>query len=190
MCISQWHTNTYWTRDPKFATAIRTRYRHWNYLDLTKGYGEGTNRTSHTCAISRFHHHVFEIYALLGCCTTYAGSSMFWDSILVPSSKVKMSKNASWPLKVGTIQCPETSITNLRRAATQKSVSYNLQMCHYSRKISTIYYLTEMSKRRLYVADSGFSKIKKGIKRNSYIQLTQYTAKPWAQFCSLAIKVT
>jgi hypothetical protein len=48
MYVSQWHTNTHSTRDPKFATAIWTRDRHWNYLDVTNCYREGTNRTTHT----------------------------------------------------------------------------------------------------------------------------------------------
>jgi len=38
-------------------------------------------------------------------------------------------------------------------------------MCHYTLTISTIYSLTEMSKRRPYVADSGFSKIRNKLKK-------------------------
>jgi hypothetical protein len=52
------------------------------------------------------------------------------------------------------------SITSLWRATTQNSdVLHTPQMCH-SLKISTIYSLTAMSKRRLHVTDSGFSKMK------------------------------
>jgi len=46
------------------------------------------------CVISGFHHNVDKICALLGYYAAYSGNSLptFQDNLLVPSSKVKISK--------------------------------------------------------------------------------------------------
>jgi len=159
MYISYWHTNTHSTRDPKFATAIRTRDRHWNYLDLTNCYREGTNRTSHTH--THTHTHMRDITLSLPSSWDLRSSRLLHDVgwfVDVLGQHIGTNfKGQDVQERIFTLErWTDTTITNLRRAATEKSdVSYNLQMCHYSLKMGTIYSLTEMSKRRFYVAESG-----------------------------------
>lgn len=51
--------------------------------------------------------------ALLSRWATYSDlSRTFRDIVSIPSSRVKMSSWTSWALKMGTIWCPETSVTN------------------------------------------------------------------------------
>jgi hypothetical protein len=67
--------------------------------------------TSYRSVISGFRRAVDEICALLGCCAPSIGSSVstFRDNLSVRSSRVKTSKT-SWPLKMGPIGTPETSV--------------------------------------------------------------------------------
>jgi hypothetical protein len=60
--------------------------------------------------ISGFRRHVDEICALLGYYSASSGSYVpsFRDHLSVPSSRFKKS----WPLKMGPIGCPETSVQN------------------------------------------------------------------------------
>jgi hypothetical protein len=69
-----------------------------------------------TVLISRFRRGVIEIFDVVGCYRTYIGSyQTFRYYLLVPSSKV--SGQLSVPssrvlLKMGSVDCPETSVTN------------------------------------------------------------------------------
>jgi hypothetical protein len=68
--------------------------------------------------ISGFHRDVDEICVLLGCYAASSGNPLpkFRDNVSVPSSRVKKSGEVvllhwiSWPLKIGLIHCPETSV--------------------------------------------------------------------------------
>jgi hypothetical protein len=52
-----------------------------------------------------------EIFALLGHCTVLVvGHSHFGDKVFVPSSRMKDSKKATWPLKMEAIHWPITSV--------------------------------------------------------------------------------
>jgi hypothetical protein len=64
--------------------------------------------------ISGFHRDVDEICALLEYYAAFSGSSVptFRNNLSVPSSSVKTFKKISWPLKMGPICCPETSVEN------------------------------------------------------------------------------
>jgi len=59
---------------------------------------------------------VDEICPLLGYYRAYGGNSLptFWSNLAVPCSRVKNSISPwiSWPLKMGLIGCPETSVGN------------------------------------------------------------------------------
>jgi hypothetical protein len=71
------------------------------------------NDDQSSCVTVDFLRCVNEIFALLGC---YAASAdrylrTFRDNFSVPPSMVKQSTNA-WPSQMGTIGCPETSVTN------------------------------------------------------------------------------
>jgi hypothetical protein len=54
----------------------------------------------------------FEICAVLGYYVALNGNhlSTFRNNVSVPSSRVKKSKKTAWPLKMGPIGCPETSV--------------------------------------------------------------------------------
>jgi len=78
--------------------------------------------------ISGFRRDVDGIWALLGCCAAYNDDSLptFRDNLSIPSSRVKKSKIRpfiSWPLKLGPMGCPETSVRNypIRCVKSQKS---------------------------------------------------------------------
>jgi hypothetical protein len=73
------------------------------------------------CVISSFRRDVDEICALQGYYAVLIGSSVptFRDNLSHPSSRVKKSKKkrkllwvSSWPLKMGPMCCPETSVQN------------------------------------------------------------------------------
>jgi len=59
---------------------------------------------------------VGEICALVGYCAVYSGNSLpTFRDISVPSSRVKnpdLEDGISWPLNMGPICCPETSVIN------------------------------------------------------------------------------
>ena len=73
--------------------------------------------TQLTCKISSFHCGVVEAFAILGWYAAFIGSCLatFRDSLFVPSSKTSQSKNNDWPLKMGRIGSPETSVNNYPR---------------------------------------------------------------------------
>jgi hypothetical protein len=62
------------------------------------------------CVISGFRRAVDKICVLLGYYTALSGSSLRMFS--VPFLRVKISSWTSWPLKMGPISCPETSVNN------------------------------------------------------------------------------
>jgi hypothetical protein len=65
--------------------------------------------------MSGFCRDVDQIWALLGYYAALSGSSVltFRDNLSVPSSRVNKSSSwAYWPLKMGPIVCPETSVQN------------------------------------------------------------------------------
>jgi hypothetical protein len=70
------------------------------------------------CEVHQCHHfawfHVDEICAPLGYYVAFSGISVptFRDNLSVLSSRIKKSKKNFWPLKIGPIGCPETSIHN------------------------------------------------------------------------------
>jgi len=68
-----------------------------------------------TKQISGFCYTVDKNWALLGYYAENSGNFLltFWDNLLVPSSRVKNPKSTnSWPLKVGLIAYPKTSVRN------------------------------------------------------------------------------
>jgi len=73
--------------------------------------------------ISGFHQEVDEIYALLGYCSVFSANSLQtlrdilsvrFSLVKIPSRKSIRRARISWPLKMGPIGCPETSVRNYR----------------------------------------------------------------------------
>jgi len=82
--------------------------------------------------ISGFRREVDENCTLLGYYTARSGNSVqtFRSNIAVTFSRVKQSK--SWPLKMGTIGCTETSVRNYQSTLRKipKESRSNYKYCH------------------------------------------------------------
>ena len=70
-----------------------------------------TSKEHHTFVITGFRRDINEICALLGYYAASCGNPLptFRDSVSVPSSRAKKSKK-TWPLNMGPIRYPETSV--------------------------------------------------------------------------------
>jgi hypothetical protein len=63
---------------------------------------------------------IFDVFNLLRCHVPYTGSLLLMsqDNRLIPSLRVKLSKQTAWPLKTGSIQCPPMQLTNYQPSCT------------------------------------------------------------------------
>ena len=112
-----------------FSVYFPGRIRDWLHDGLDDLKFDSSRDKRLSCVKSGFRREVDENCAILGYCAAGSGNSLptFQDNLSAPSSNAKNPRRPqdSWPLKMGPINCPETSLRNchysLRNSPEQRS---------------------------------------------------------------------